>query len=333
MGNVKNNDIKQLALACVMFFSFFVKKMLDEGYNNDEDKVSDEDKVFLESYIRYGYISISSALISLFLVVVYYYFPIGIMFWVHSISIFLTIVILIVGAIWAISWTIILEKNIKISKNIDDDFSSLIIYFVPIYNIYMRYSDHDFENPNIWLKESIFWTVLLTFPYMIGFSVFVLFMVFVLWILRMVSLLLWYDVLWKKRHWFIAGLFHVNPEEMWVYVSSLFVFVYQSIDRKIIRLSINEIIEKYKKEYTYILKIDNNIIWEYVIWVILLGLYYYLLFDGYHHWIVWLPFWFIVFRYVIMYVNRKHLPHLPLAYEIWKWILFLKSKFVRKYDK
>jgi hypothetical protein len=81
-----NNDYKQLALAAVMFFAPMVQSLL-----HDNKELTEEEREFVQSYIQYGYITLITGSITIILVVLYYFFPSIILYWVHTISIITTI--------------------------------------------------------------------------------------------------------------------------------------------------------------------------------------------------------------------------------------------------
>jgi uncharacterized BrkB/YihY/UPF0761 family membrane protein len=94
------NDSKQLWLAAVMFFNIMVKNFL----KNNDGEFSPEDKKFIESYVQYWYLSIISWIVTIVLVVLYYFYPSTILYRIHTLSIVATLAIVIIGSIGVLSW-------------------------------------------------------------------------------------------------------------------------------------------------------------------------------------------------------------------------------------
>gem|GEM_PF-1824198 len=75
-----------------MFFNIMVKNFL----KNNNGEFSEEEKKFIQSYIQYGYLSIISGCITIGLVVLYYFYPSTILYWIHTLSIVTTLAIVVV---------------------------------------------------------------------------------------------------------------------------------------------------------------------------------------------------------------------------------------------
>ena len=313
--NVNNsvNKKTEFAFSAMMFFAPLIKSNIRTNSN-----LSDEDKVFVNWYIKLWYINIILLVIAIVL-------------WVIQFSIWnliiqrISIGVLILLALSLIVWTILISlwKNINLNNTLDNsewnvDFNKLF-YFIPVYNIYLWYKNHQFEWENSMIKCGIFlWSVFILLAVFIRNPyIDTILLVFILFVI--VCYISWIKF-WVKWDSFFNKIFFKNPEEIWWYVSGT---VFSLFNKKWLKDSITE----QKKQFEFLFKVDNKqIIFEYVLmWLLCLcGM-----FVGIKYWkyTLFVCDFLIILRYFIMVVKWWHLPHLP----IFRWIssIFFSSKIIK----
>jgi hypothetical protein len=318
------NDSKQLWLAAVMFFNIMVKNFL----KNNEGEFSQEDKLFVESYIQYWYLSIISWFITIILVVLYYFYPSTILYWIHTLSIITTLAIIVVWSIGVLSWSILYHREGMQYTPINEEKDKIILYFIPIYNIFVRYHTHQFAQPNKRVKESLFmWTIWT----IIGLGQNQIFLIFrtILILIRAITIAAGIDIIQDRLKNVLQQAFTVNPEEIRAYCIATIDFIKQKIQQKIIQPSRRELVQGYQKTYSYLHPIDTTIIIQYSIGWLFIVVRSRSIYQS-HNTILYLPLLIILGRYIIMYKKRKHLPPLPLAREIHLFIENFYNRIAKK---
>lgn len=307
--NNSSNKKTEFAFSAMMFFAPLIKHNIKTNNN-----LSLEDKSFINWYIKLWYANIT-------------FLAIAIILWIIQITTDnliikkLSIGFLILTAISLIIWTILvaLNKNINLNNDLSNiewkqDFDKLL-YFIPIYNIYFWYENHNFEWENSTIKCSILLRSIFALSAVFIMNIYV--NIFILCLILIIALCNTNGIqFWVKLKNFFNKSFLKNPEEIRGYVSGPF---FSLFNKKWIRNSIDE----QKKHYEFLFKTDNKqIIIEYILMFTLciIGIYFWIT-----HWKHIIVIWdiLIILRYLIMIINRKHLPHLP----IFKWItnIFFKS--------
>lgn len=308
------NDSKQLWLAAVMFFNIMVKNFLK---NNDKE-FSQEEKVFIQSYIQYGYLSVISGGVTIGLVILYYFYPSTILYWIHTLSILTTIIVIVVWSIGVLSWSILYHKQWVQYGSIGVGRDKIILYFIPLYNIVARYSIHQFNQPNLWIKESLLRRTIWAILWLIQTQILLVFRT-ILIIIRVVTIAADIDLVQEKKNTILEYVFTINPEEIRSYMIASIDFVSQKIQQKIIQPSWKELVQAYQKTYSHLHPIDTTITIQYIIGFAMFSIIARNIYkDG--NTLLFIPLLIIVGRYVIMYRKRKHLPALPVAREI-QWLL------------
>ena len=310
--DASQNDSKQLALAAVMFFGIMVKWFLATNKNS----FSQEEIAFIESYIQYGYITMISWVITIILVTIYYFYPSMILYWIHMVSIVVSILFLFIGTVWAMSGNVILQGKTLWYTSIQDERANIITYFIPLYNIYLRYKEHNFTNSNIRLKESIFLRSIRSVLWVMIQNQWLLIILLFLIVIRIATIGSGIDIMSSKIKTIIDKSFQVNPEECRAYIIASIDYITQQIQNKMIQPSRGELVLWYKKSYSHLHQNGHEIIIEYTIgavWIIRLSLW---ITNSFYTRILYAPVILIVWRYLIMYIRRRHLPPLPLAREI-----------------
>ncbi len=309
--NSNTNRKLEFAFSAIMFFAPLIKN--DIKNNN---YLSNEDKIFINWYIKLWYINITILIITILLWIIQLLTKNLI---IKRISIVFLILLAILLIIWAI--LVALNKNLNPNNvNIEwkQDFDKLL-YFIPIYNIYIWYENHNFEWENSIIKCSIILRSIFTLVAVFVTNIYI--NIFIVCIILFIALcnINWISF-WTKLKNFFNQSFFKNPEEIRWYISWLF---YSLFNKKWIKNNINE----QKKQYEFIFKADNKqIITEYIILSILciIGIYIWI-----YYWKYTILVWdiFIILRYLIMVVKRNHLPHIPIL----KWItdIFFKSNNIK----
>ena len=333
MEETNANESKQLALAAVMFFGLLVKNFVQ----NNKNEFSETELQYIESYIHYGYITMISGIFTIICIVLYYIYPTMIFYRLHTIAIAVSIILLTIGTIGALSESIIIHNSKIVYTKTNIDASSVIMYYMPIYNIFLRYKEHNFITPNIYLKESIVVRSLRSILGLITQSQSLLIICFLIILARIVSVASGIDISNKKYKQSIHAIFQVNPEEWRAYIVGSIEYYIQQIQHKIQQLSRKECIQKHKKIYRSLEEISISVWIQYAIWIVLLIRWWIHIPQTLYTWIVYVPALYVIWRYIIMYYKRKHLPSLPLAREI-KWWLYMcyegiKTLFTHVKDK
>ena len=327
------NTKTQLSLAAALFFSPLVQHMLTA---NTRD-ITDQDKDFIRGYIRFGYVTILFWVITISAGVLNYLFPLSILSVTYTVSIFILVFLLLISIVSILSDISLLRWGDRSLQNytIEGNKKDIIFKYLPIYNIYLRYTSHTFEKPNRRIKESILLRTIFLLLSMSG-SVFLTSCIVILIVLRVASLMSDIDFLNTSTKQWLNRLFFKNPEEMIGYVSWFLVYLIKSlvhIFAPIQAYTLTEEITKEKSAYGRIIDIQNtnrNIIIEYILWIFLtIWLLYIAKVDfTVRTYYAWLSLLFA--RYLIMAIQLKHLPHFPLAREILLFIRGIGKLFTKK---
>jgi len=307
----------ELALSALMFFSPLIQNLIKKNNINIEES----EKNFLNWYIKLWYFNIILLGISVFFQIIYYTSNNKLF---QSLWIILSIVLWISLVIWSVY--AILNKEI-LWKNNEKDFNykdekllDNILYYIPVYNVYKRYNEHKFENPNILLKESlllrtVFTVFLLIFPW--ENLIIILILIVALRIISIANWLYW----WEKFNIIINKIFKKNPEEIWGYILGVSTTLFNW-------KKITENISNIKQKFELIPKIDyKQILSQYLILLILLWFLFYLWVSNNNINLIFAAL-LITWRYGVMIIKRKHVPNIPILKEFVN--LFFKNKNEKK---
>ncbi|MDD3262542.1 MAG: hypothetical protein PHR61_01740 [Candidatus Absconditabacteria bacterium] len=249
-----NQSLKiQLSLASLMFFSPFVKYLI----KTSNFELDNKDNDFVQSYISLGWINIVLLLLALVTGLASYFYFIPIIETIYQIIIGLLIIVLTIGCIGAITETKIIN-SVYSNKNTLEEFNNTnkihtILGYLPGYSIYLWYNKHDFEKPDLLIKESFVMWILFGISCFIPIQIISIF-VFVAIVVRIVSLLGNINIVSKKISEFISSLFYKNPEEIWGYIWGSIVFVlHGNYNLPYWKL----LVENTKKEYQYLYDIKK----------------------------------------------------------------------------
>jgi len=329
---VRENSTKtQLSLAAAMFFSPLVQYLL----HTSKRDLSEQEKKFIHGYIKVWYVNITLGIIAIVFGVLNYVFLYKTLHIVYTISIFILLIILLISIVSILS-DISLLSTIK-SDN-DQWYIShgskrhIILAYLPLYNIYLRYQSHTFEKPNRRIKESLLIWTIFTMASLL-WNVRISTMGLILIITRIASLISDIDIvpLYIKHH--LNSIFLKNPEEMWWYVTWFLRYLWKYILhlwKPMPTYSLEEEVINEKSAYQQIISVSlsRSLMIEYLLWIVLLIGVSVALWSYSHNWAYYLWIGILIGRYMIMFTTLKHLPHLPVAreillivYYIWKRIL------------
>lgn len=295
-----------------MFFSPLIKNLIKKN-----DNISELEKNFIHWFIKIGYFNIILLIISIVTQILHYVSKLSIL---QTISFILTIVLwisLVVWSIYAISNKEILKNNNQINKKEQKtDLLENILYYIPIYNIYIRYKKHEFENANLILKKSIVVRTIFTILLIFSNKINLIFIIITFIVLRVISLTNWINW-WDNVKKIINSLFKKNPEEIRAYFKWTIITVFN-------KKNIKENIALTKNKFSLIPKIEyRQMLLQYIILLIILGFW---LYKSYINWSTntIIALILILSRYLMMIIKRKHVPNLPIIKEVTD--LFFKHK-------
>jgi hypothetical protein len=302
-----------------MFFSPLIQKMLKKNKN-----ITQQDKDFVAWSIKLGYFNIFLLLLTIVLQVVFYLTKLSITQTISTVTMIVLAISLVIWSIYAISGKSILKSSNKINKDLlktsDTDLTNnkleTLINYIPLYNIYLRYKNHNFNNPDIILKESILRWSLFAIIFITVQSPTVNWIILsILWI-RIIALMNGIDLSNTAKQK-INKLFTKNPEELRWYIS-------WTITNLFNKKTISENITTQKTNYELLFKSTNKqIIFEYTILDLLIIWWIYTWYITNNTALI-AAILFIAARYLIMLIKRNHLPHIPVIREITS--IFFKQK-------
>lgn len=335
MEEVKKTDSNtktQLSLAAALFFSPLVQNILKK---NKRD-INDQDRDFIHGYIKFGYITLLFGAIVIATGVLNYLFVLNFLSVIYTVSISILLFLLLISVVSILSDISLLkwwDYAIQL-YTIEWDKKDIILKYLPLYNIYLWYKEHAFEKPNRWIKESIIlWTIFVLIC-MSG-SVLASSIVLIVIIVRVSALMSDIDFLKTQTKQQINKLFLKNPEEMRWYITGFLIYIGKRIFHLFFPLQpymLREEINKEKEIYSRIINIedDTHIIIEYILWILLMIWLIYISHIDFTVRTYYIWFGLLLIRYVIMAIQLKHIPHLPIAREILLLILRIWSLFKKK---
>jgi hypothetical protein len=302
-----------------MFFSPLIQKILKKNKS-----IAQQDKDFVSWSIKLWYFNIFLLLLTITLEIVFYLTKLSITQTISTITMIVLAVSLVIWSIYAISWKAILkssnQRNGNLSENNNTNLTNnkleTLLKYIPLYNIYLRYKNHNFNDPDIILKESIIRWSLFTIILMIFQNQTINWVILaILWI-RIIALMnnINLPTIIKQK---INKLFTKNPEELRWYISWTITNIF---DKK----SISENIAEQKTNYILLFKATNKqIIFEYSILSLLIVWWLYTWYITENTTLI-IAVLLITVRYLIMLIKRNHLPHIPVIREITS--IFFKHK-------
>lgn len=309
----------QLGLSAVMFFAPLVQNIL----KSPTIELSEEDILFVQGYVRYGYLTIVMLLLSIGGTIAYYFSPIELLYWAHTFCIFLLFILLVAGTVGVIANFHVLQFGSTHQihpQRVQEQSSAIIPAFAPLYNIYLWYKLHAFDTPFWWAKESILWRGCFTLVSVVFASPLLNSFVFIVMVLRLATLTYGMDYLSVSMKQELQNLFRVNPEEIWSYGLAGLHRLYAILNKNAIQETYPELVEKYKTTYTKLVPItqqkQRDIRAERLVWLFLWSLVIYSTILHAWLWLGCVVGALLLGRYVIMAYFWKHIPHIPLAKEV-----------------
>lgn len=337
----QDNQTKiQLALAALMFFAPLVQHTL----NKWTLELNNKEKTFIQWYIKFGYIALILLAIIILTGSVAYRLESSAIDRIYSWSIILLTIMLIIGTVGIVTDTNILSDDkwlIDIyHQHISIDKKEIFLNYLPVYNIFLRYKEHEFTKPNLIVKESIIaWLVFIlvgifTTPFLTSIVLIVI-------IIRVTSLLANTDIVHPEVKKFINTLFTKNPEEIRWYIrwsaTALIVSLEKGRGTPWGRDLLNTEIQSAKETFSllYNVELHNSILikTQYLIAIIIGILLYTEWRINYASWNTLLPLLFIIWRYGIMFIKWNHLPPLPITKEITDLGIYLYEKINMHFKK
>ncbi len=318
MKAVDTNTKTQLSLAAALFFSPLVQNIL----NKSAWDLTDKDKDFVRGYIKFWYITLLFWLITITTWILNYVFTLNILSVIYTVSIFILIFLLVISIVSILSdislvkWGDYQIKTYTVEGNKKD----IIFKYLPLYNIYLRYKIHCFDKPNRRIKESLLlWTVF--FLVSIFGNIFLSSTMLIIIIFRVAALMSDIDFLNMNIKQHLNALFFKNPEEIIWYITGFVSYLIKSITHTIFKMqpySLATEITREKESYSHIMIIKGNpsIIIEYILWIFLTSGLIYFIHPNFSIRTYYASIWLFISRYVIMALQLRHLPHLPIAREL-----------------
>lgn len=315
-GIKKNNQsLKiQLSIASLMFFYPFIKQLLKtNSFELEKDELD-----FVESYIYLWKISIILLIITLVSWLSAHFYTSNILITIYQTITILLIILLFVWCVWAITETKIINKSLVGKQwNVDyknDNKLESILSYIPGYSIYLWYNKHNFDKPDLFLKESMLLWILFGVSCFFPAPIITIFILIAI-IIRIVTLLWNINIIPLSISEIISWLFYKNPEEIRAYVWWSVVFIFHG-NYNIPYWKL--IIEEQKKEYQYLYDIKKfwTIQWQY--WLLMISII--IVLRQVDLWNIW---WLSIFaillllaRYWTMLFVWWRSPDIPIMREI-----------------
>lgn len=223
-ATIKEDNQTMLALAALMFFAPFVGYML----HKQSIPLSQSQSSFVEGYTRLGYLSIVFLVLSIVGGVGGYLWALPFLNVVYTMSVGILLLILLLGTL-----CILADIPLGLGKHGDHPYYAMnavhkdtLLMYLPGYNIYLRYTAHDFARPNRWLKESLLWWVLIGLMSFAG-NGYLTSVLLLLLIFRVATLMIGVDFLHLQSKEDISNLFSKNPEEIRGYLTGTLLYLGQ----------------------------------------------------------------------------------------------------------
>lgn len=321
---IKSNKI-QLSLAAVLFFSFFVRKLLQENTM----ELDDQAKKFVQSYVLYWYGVLLIALCTIIWTIIYYFIPSQVIYRLHTTGAIMIVIAIIVwiGGIFNDSQLIQNNHTIQPIQIKSTQTKNILTAYIPLYNIYLWYKLHNFDKPYRRVKESIIAWVLFVLATLVIQSPIFSVVIIIAIIARIATLLGGINIIHDDIQKNTNTWFYKNPEEIRWYVtgiitSSIHYFTSHIRETQETIKQHKVIYQKLLPIYTPQIRVEASIAWILLIrrtitreQSIDMRIYY-------------LTTILIIWRYVILGRKRKHLPYIPWIHEIIEWIKLLLNKYI-----
>ncbi len=313
-----SNTKTQLSLAAALFFSPLVQYILKR---NTRD-LSQEERNFVQWYIKFGYLTLLFGVVVIWSGVMNYLVALKILDVTYTVSIFVLLFLLLVSVVSILGDISLLKSgNTPLPMyNVNGSRKDILLKYLPFYNSYLWYQAHSFDIPNRRIKESLLLrTAFLTMNILgsVRWSIIVLIII----IVRIASLMSDIDILPVQRKHYLNTLFSKNPEELWWYITGTLIFLFKSIVHlfaPMLPYTLSQEITKEKFHYSQIITLSGNIplIIEYILWMLLVGWLLFVVSPDITNRVYYSALILWIGRYVVMSIQLRHLPHLPIAREL-----------------
>ncbi len=327
----KNQTKTQLSLAALMFFSPLVQNMIKK--NNLW--LSIDDIKFIKWYIKLWYFAIILLIITIISWVTSYQTNALNIETIYTISITITIIILCIWTLAILTNKDILSWDTQLldvhQEHITTNKTEIILQYLPLYNIYLRYKEHNFEKPNLLLKESILIRIIFCIVWLTT-TIFWTSAILIFIILRIASLIWEIDIIWPQIKTYINDIFNKNPEEIRWYISWSIKYLINKIkwNKEITNTDYKSTIKEEKESLSllYNIQLHNSIHikTQYILFITTIILWIIYIQPNFSLRTTTIPAIIIVWRYVLMFIRRKHLPALPIFKEITDLLTYILEK-------
>ncbi len=297
------NKKTELSLSAIMFFSPLIQNQINKKTNIPQTDIN-----FIKWFIKLGYLNIILLLLAIWLQIIYYLKQ-NIL--IQKLSLLVTIILawfLVLGVILVIIDRPITKLETKNTTNKKNNKLEIILSYIPLYNIYLRYNKHDFENPDIILKESIIRRSIFSMIFLLFQNQNISWIFLTIILIRLITLINDLDR-WDNIKKIINKFFIKNPEEMRWYIVWVIITIFN-------KKTLQENIKTQTQEFWLILKIEyKHILLQYTIFFIL---WIYLIYHGINkgNTAIVAPILFIFSRYLIMIIKWKRTTQIPILKEI-----------------
>lgn len=334
--NINSTTKVQLSLAALMFFSPLVSNMLKK----DNLELNNEDNKFIKWYIRLGNYLLIILWVTIISWILNYNIQSDIINVIYSLSIISLTTMLVVWTISILTDTNILSWDKKLVdlyyENVTSDKKEVLTNYTPIYNIYLWYTQHNFNQPNLLIKESILaWLIFIILWFFTNTFWASTFLIII--IIRIASLMWWIDFVSPQIKKIINRLFTKNPEEIRWYIKGSIMYLYNKVTDQLNKKEIGYFIDKEKEEFGLLYKIQLHnsikIKIQYIMFIITFGYLIQQAIVDLNQRIVVIPWLIFIWRYLVMLIKREHLPSLPIYKEITDLLIYIYGKIRPHYHE
>ena len=222
-----------LSLAAILFFAPFVVNLL----KTTSMEIDKEDRDFIWWYVYFWYATISILLVLIWSYILSFFYKIQIFWLVYEYGIFPLLALLVVGTCMIFSHKKIFSWHTSTQREqTQGNKTSILVSFIPFYNIYLRYEQQDFTKWFWRLKESLLWWFSLVALILLVKNDIINSLFLIILIVRVSSLLANVDILPQHSKQKINTLFKKHLESiiaypLW-YLSFIFAKTHSTIQKK-----------------------------------------------------------------------------------------------------
>lgn len=197
--------------------------------------VSAEEEGFVRSYLRYGYWIIMIVILALLVWTIYtLFFDLTILYRINYCLLGIAIAMILIGMFSIINNKMVFRHAKYMAKGTEQIHhdTSVISYFMPLYNYYMRYNE-PLDDHNYWrVKESVLWRSIYIIAISIRPNISLIAGGFFLIVARMIMLAADMDIISMELKHKLNTLFSHNIEELIAYPLALITNIIKKIFQK-----------------------------------------------------------------------------------------------------